>query len=219
MSRWQELKLWPRKRASLLVDGESASLAGIARGAALDVTVADGLSRGWLTTPPAGVTDLQELRALAEARFEAVFHTPTTTWRIEADWSGNRAFICSAIPVGLLYSLQTEAEASGVQLRSIAPQWVRALQRLPFGQIAREPLALACAVSPQGVAGLILRNGVPFDWRQHWCAPADAARHLRSQALAAGCELPAHAWACGDTATLTVLARDESVLRWKAVPA
>jgi len=218
VSRWPPIRLWPRPRTAVTLSSAVVSLAGVARGSAVDVTVADGLSRGWVTTPPAGLTDLLELRAVAEARFQAVFHTAPAEWRIEADWSGERAFVCSALPVSLLASLHAEAEAQGVVVRSIAPNWVRALQRLPLREIAGEPLAMACAASPEGMAALFLRDGVPIDWRQHWCEPAEAAQHLRGQALAAGCELPGQAWVSGDRATLSALVQSNATMRWKVVP-
>lgn len=219
MSRWQRFKPWGPARTAVTLSGEPVSLAGVPRGAVLSVSVADALSRGWVTTPPAGLTDFQELRAVAEARFEAVFHTSPAEWRIEADWSAERPFVCSALPLSFLNALHAEAQAQGLRLHSIAPQWVRALQRLPLRQIAREPLALACAVSAHSVAALILREGVPIDWRQHWCAPTEAAQHLRGQALAAGCELPPQAWAVGSANALAALAQGSAPLRWKAVPA
>ena len=195
MSRWLRLR---RPRVALTLSGEPVDLSHIAPGTRLDVTVADACTRGWVTVPPPGLRDLGELRAVAEARFEAVFHEPATAWCIEADWSAERAFVCSAVPRSLLEALQ----APGITVRSVVPQWVRAFNQVPQRALTREPLALVCAFGPQGVAALFMQEGVPLDWRQHWCAPGEALQCLRSQALVTGCELPTQAWALGELGAL-----------------
>lgn len=101
--------------------------ADLAEGADLQVTVSDVWSRYWMFSVPAGVNTLDELQALAAARFETLFGIAPEGWQLMADWKASGDIMACALPVRLIEALQTEAEQKGWRVRSIQPSLVRLL--------------------------------------------------------------------------------------------
>ncbi len=189
---------WPTLLNELL----ASVRAGQAR-AELHVTVADPRCRQWLTTPPAGLRQFNELQALAGLRFEELFRLPLADWALAADWSAQAPFVCAALPQALVDALHAVAPAHRLKLRSVQPQSVRLLNRLPLTQAdATIDTAWACAFRPEGFTALLLQAGQPADWRQHWCntpmKAADVLERLRAQALVAERPMPQRLFAAGD---------------------
>ena len=78
----------------------------------VDAVVSSDLARHWLVTPPRGVKSLAELRAVAAARFEAIYSASALLWQIHADWRSDRAFVCAALPRGLVDTLPAALAAA-----------------------------------------------------------------------------------------------------------
>lgn len=101
--------------------------ADLADGADLQVTVSDVWSRSWMFSVPVGVNTLDELQALAAARFEALFGIAPEGWQLMADWKASGDIMACALPMRLLEALQSEAGQKGWRVRSIQPSLVRLL--------------------------------------------------------------------------------------------
>ncbi|MGQ5524495.1 hypothetical protein ACUHMQ_14720 [Chitinimonas sp. PSY-7] len=92
----------------------------------LRLTIADPLARFWLVQPPANISSLATLRAVAQARFQQLFGESANSWRIEADWAGDRPFLACALPAALCTAVEQLAQRRGWLLHDALPAFVRA---------------------------------------------------------------------------------------------
>jgi hypothetical protein len=165
----------------------------------LHVTVADAWVRYWVTTPPPGLRSVAELQAVARARFDVLYRDTDQAWAIEADWSATHPFICAAMPTALQEALRNSTGAHGLRLASLVPQSLRAFHALPLRQLED---GWVCHFRDDGLTTLRVQGGHAVEMRQYGneaptgtASPAtvsanDVLARLRSQALAAGVEMP-----------------------------
>lgn len=73
------------------------------------VVLDDALVHHFLVQPAMGLWGLEELRALAHARFEDLFGLDAESWTIEANWSASRAFLACAAPRALVHAVNAVA--------------------------------------------------------------------------------------------------------------
>lgn len=71
----------------------------------LQIILDDALVRYWKVTPPQNIARLDDLRAAARIRFEALYDLPLSDWIIEADWHATEVFLACAIPASLILGL------------------------------------------------------------------------------------------------------------------
>ncbi len=118
-------------------------------GADLQVTVADEWARYWIFVVPEGVGRLEELQALAAARFESLFGVSAQGWRMLADWRATGPTLVCALPEKLVSSLQM-VELKGGRVRSIQPSAIRLI-----GAFSRQ-IPDDCWVAVYGRHGVLL---------------------------------------------------------------
>lgn len=98
-------------------------------GSALQVVLADALTRLWHVTPPPGAMQLADLRAAAAARFQTVYGEPVAGWHMQAHWDVNLPFVAVALPETLLALLRDGASRQRLALVSVAPHFICAWNR------------------------------------------------------------------------------------------
>ena len=132
----------------------------------LDVVLADSAVKFFAVQPPQGLQRFEELRELAALRFEELFGTDSALWRISADWSTRRPFLCCAAPAELIEALEA---VRGRRPMTIAPIFVRR-----FNDAARE--------FPRQVLWFVCRDG---GWVTAACFEGSTCHYVRSTSLAA----------------------------------
>ncbi len=113
-----------------------------AAGAAFHAVLADSVVRYFVVTPPQGLQRFAELRDYAQMRVAELFGGDSALWRVSADWSASRPFLCCAAPADLLAPLEAYA---GNKLASAAPIFVRRCNAAA-GQMRRTPGWFVCCV-------------------------------------------------------------------------
>ena len=91
----------------------------------LSVTLDDGLARSFVVTPPRGAQGLRELRAIAAARFAALYGESAEHWLLVGDWHASAPFIVCALPRALYQAFEQWAQARSWRLDSLTPAFVR----------------------------------------------------------------------------------------------
>lgn len=89
----------------------------IIRHAPVDAIVAGDVARHWLQTPPSKLVSFEELRLVARARCALLYGQTSADWLVVGDWQATRSFVCAALPVALMESLQQAFQAQGVTVR------------------------------------------------------------------------------------------------------
>lgn len=158
----------------------------------LNVTLADALARYWLVDVPAGISSLNELRALAAGRFEALFGEVASQWHIEADWRASGRILAAAVPRSLTLALSTCAARAGWKLDSVVPAAVRTLNR----NAARIPdEAWLVVFGHDHYLAILLSGGAPMFVRQlrHEAGHVahDLVSRLETECLRGGYAMPA----------------------------
>ncbi|ARN23331.1 hypothetical protein A4W93_27405 [Piscinibacter gummiphilus] len=168
-----------------------AGRTSLRRGTRLRVTVSDHRTRYWLCSPPAGLAGFAELRAVAAARFEDLFHVPAGDWALDGDWHATQPFLCAAMPAVLHAAVCATADEHGWRLKALQPASVADFNGMDLG--GRAP-TWALSFRDDGFNALLLDGGRPRDVCQHWTdEPPDTAgvlTRLRAQALVARAEMP-----------------------------
>ena len=88
-----------------------------AAGQRLTVVLAPDLARLWLVQAPPGAASLAEIRAVAQARFEALHGSPAAAWHLVGDWRSDGHFLCAAVPRVLADGLLALCANQGLQAR------------------------------------------------------------------------------------------------------
>lgn len=158
----------------------------------LDVTLADALARYWLVDVPDGISSLNELRALAASRFEALFGEVASQWHIEADWHASGRILAVAVPRALTLALGEGAARAGWRLDSVVPAAVRTMNR----HAARIPDDAWLVVFGRAqYLAVLLNGGVPAFVRQLRCEASstvdDIVSRLETECLRGGYAMPA----------------------------
>ncbi len=170
--------------------------AALAPGDEVDVVVADGWCRFWLTAADPQADDLAGLRSAAAARAQALYELNSADWVIEADWRTDRPFLCCALPQDLLAAVRTLADARQVHLRRVQPQAVHAWQGATAAAPEPDAPLWLCSVSPRTVLSLVVEHGQLRHVRHSWRAAAGddeaLAGLLREQAAQLGLPEPVH---------------------------
>lgn len=96
---------------------------------AASIVLADDWVRLFMVTPPQNATRLQDCRAAAHMRFQALYGESPGDWQLEADWDVRRPFLACAMPRALLQALNTAASAHHVALIEVMPHFVAAWNR------------------------------------------------------------------------------------------
>lgn len=165
------------------------------------VILADDLVRMFIVTPPQNAAHLQDCRAAAEMRFQALYGDSIADWQLEADWNAKRPFLACAIPCALLAALRTAASKRRLALIEIVPRFIAAWNRWHstlradkwFGVAYGDMLTLGvmdgqhlCAVRPTPVPAGGWDNGA-------WLS-----EHLAREALRLNLPAPKGIQLCGD---------------------
>lgn len=187
-------------------DGDFAALGqallpllGSAAGArrALSVVLDDAYARLWQVELPHGATRLADVEAAAALRFQSLYGEPATPWRSSRAWNAGAPFFC-AVPEALLAQIGHAAEAAGLPLVAIVPQfvanWNRWQGRLApqdwFGQLQGSTLRLGLRQDRRllAVRALDVPADAGFDWLQ---------QSVLREALLQGVAAPALLQLCG----------------------
>ncbi len=88
------------------------------------VVLADGWTRLFLVAPPLHTTCLEDCKAAATRRFQLLYGDTPAQWLIDADWDANQPFLACAIPRAIPTTLQQVANAHGLKVIGIAPQFI-----------------------------------------------------------------------------------------------
>jgi Tfp pilus assembly protein PilN len=99
----------------------SLELPPSAKGARLHAVIAETHCRWFSVTPPVGLTSFADLRALAAVRFSAMYDSPASGWRIDAEWRCDAPFLACAVPEELCSMVSEAARAAGCKLVSCRP--------------------------------------------------------------------------------------------------
>ncbi|KAF7598753.1 MAG: hypothetical protein CGU28_14550 [Candidatus Dactylopiibacterium carminicum] len=122
----------------------------------LMLTVSDAWARYWMLSVPEGIGSLEELRALARARFEALFGTPADGWTLMAEWRTRGQVLVCALPERLLAACETLGEEGVWRVVSVQPHAIRLMN----SHRARIPDdAWVCCFGAQGMLALLLQGG------------------------------------------------------------
>src|SRR5450830_1637388 len=95
----------------------------------LTVVLADEVCRLWQVTPPPGCSRLGDLEAAAGLRFQQLYGEPAAPWQLSGDWELARPFIAAAVPRSVLAAVQHGADAHGLPLVEMAPQFIARFNR------------------------------------------------------------------------------------------
>ncbi|WP_206171224.1 hypothetical protein [Trinickia terrae] len=108
-----------------------ASALDAAGGARLPVhaTFGDDLVRYFIVTPPSNAARMQDLRAAANVRFQALYGEPASAWQLVADWQAGTPFLACAVPASFHRALQLAVKAQRGCLVSATPNFVAAWNR------------------------------------------------------------------------------------------
>lgn len=185
-------------------DGEIAAavselLAAAAPSAStVSIVLADDLARMWQVAPPAGCARMSDLHAAAAMRFQHLFGSGTTGWRIAADWDLSGPFLTVAAPQSLLDPVEAAVRDYGGQVVEVVPQFVAALNqwrraRTPgswFGLLQGQVLTLALYQDANlaAVRSAVVPQGAGRDWLDS---------HVAREALRVGIERPERLQVCG----------------------
>ncbi len=91
--------------------------------------LSDDWVRLFMVTPPQNATRLQDCRAAADLRFQALYGEPPEDWVLLGDWDVRYPYLACAVPKQLLTILDQIATASGLTLVKIAPQFIAGWNR------------------------------------------------------------------------------------------
>jgi hypothetical protein len=93
------------------------------------VVLADDWVRLFMVEPPRNTARLQDCRAAAAMRFQALYGESASGWRLEADWDVKHPFLACAVPQPLLTALNQTAAEHRLTLIEIVPQFIAAWNR------------------------------------------------------------------------------------------
>jgi hypothetical protein len=88
------------------------------------IILADEWVRLLMVTPPRNAARMQDCRAAAEMRFQALYDEPVADWRINGDWHARQPFLACAIPRALVSTLHDLAHRHRLCLLGITPQFI-----------------------------------------------------------------------------------------------
>src|SRR5450830_2917 len=95
----------------------------------LTVVLADEVCRLWQVSPPPRCSRLGDLEAAAGLRFQQLYGEPAAPWQLSGDWQLARPFIAAAVPRSVLAAVQHGADAHGLPLVEMAPQFIARFNR------------------------------------------------------------------------------------------
>jgi hypothetical protein len=134
-SGWLRSRITPLAHAAIseatadAPDRLSAQLHEILAGAncanrSVTIILADEWIRLLMVTPPRNAGRMQDCRAAAAMRFQALYDEPAADWRIDGDWHARQPFLACAIPRALLAALHDLARRHHLRLIGIKPQFI-----------------------------------------------------------------------------------------------
>lgn len=167
---------------------------------ATTIILSDDWVRLLMVTPPQNAGSVQDCRAAADMRFQALYGEPVSAWALEADWDARHAFLACAIPQPLLDMLRQTADMNRLTLISIAPQfvimwnhWRRELQANAWFGVAQDDRLTLGAVDRQRLCA-VRSVAVPHGaWQEKQWLP----EHLVREALRLNLPVPSHIQLCG----------------------
>ena len=168
-----------------LLDGQGV------RGWPVSFVVADDLARLWEVTPPPASARLADLQAAAALRFATLFGESPSAWQLDAAWDAVHGFVAAALPRGLLALLCDGADAQGLHVVGIVPQFVAGWNQwrgalkpgVWYGQVQGGVLTLG--VTEQARLRAVRAVAVPEGADAAWLG-----QHLAREALRLECPLP-----------------------------
>lgn len=164
------------------------------------IVLADEWVRLFMATPPHNTGRLQDCRAAAAMRFQALYGEPGHEWQLEADWDARHPFLACAIPHVLLNALRQVAQDCALQLISVTPHFIAAWNRWHkslqagawFGVVSDNFLTLGLIDQKRLCA--VRTTALPADACDdpHWMTA-----HLAREALRMNLALPTQIQLCG----------------------
>ncbi|MDB5774363.1 MAG: hypothetical protein JWP38_496 [Herbaspirillum sp.] len=93
-------------------------------GMPVDITLSDDWTRLLMVAPPQNVGRLEDCKAAAAMRFQALYGGGLSDWRLQADWQTARPFLACGLPQTLFETLQQIAREKHFHLVGLTPQFV-----------------------------------------------------------------------------------------------
>lgn len=165
------------------------------------VVVADDLARFFMVTPPHNATGLQDCKAAAGMRFNALYGEPADSWRLAADWNVDKPFLACALPGRLLDAVFRVAGIHRLVLVEVVPHFVAAWNTCSpavkpdawFGVLHDDMLTLGATA--QGGLVSVRTTALPADGEH---GPGWLGRYVAREALRLGLDAPARVQLYGD---------------------
>lgn len=164
------------------------------------IILADEWVRLLMVTPPQNAARLQDCRAAAAMRFQALYDEPAANWRIDADWHATQPFLACAIRRPLLTALEELARRHRLRLIGITPQfvavwncWRHTLQAGAWFGVVQNNLLTLGAID-QGRLCAVRVTALPANvWQDQQWLPA----HLAHESLRLNMAVPDQLHLCG----------------------
>ncbi len=173
------------------------------RGLPLCVTLADDWARLFMVTPPQNCARLDDCKAAATMRFQALYGRNMDDWQIEGSWDARHPFLACALPRPLFSTLQQIALENQLHLVDIAPQFVRLwnhwrknLQPESWFGIAQNRTLTVAAVAQRRLCA-VRTSTIPVEHAGSWLQ-----QHVTREALRLNLPLPKQLQLCGGQADL-----------------
>jgi hypothetical protein len=169
-------------------------------GLSTTIVLADEWIRFFMVTPPKNTVRMEDCRAAASMRFQALYGDNFMDWHIEADWNVQHSFLACAIPNTLLKALQEIATQYRLPLVATVPHfasmWNRWRARLNthawFGVVHENVLTIG--IIDQRRLCAIRATSIPSDaWNDLLWLP----EHLSREALRMNIPAPGQFHLCG----------------------
>ncbi len=167
--------------AAALVSALDAIMGGRRSRTSLCLAVSCDVSKHWIVEPPAGLSSLRELQAVAEARFVSLFALHPEEWNLTGDWHPDRPSLCAAVPRWLIEGLDTVCKQRGIDY-DIATALGATLER----HKPRIPDGWCCIQTPRFLSLMLVQDRLPVAMR---LAPHEPGEGEEANQRAAALEL------------------------------
>ncbi|HTD05060.1 hypothetical protein [Undibacterium sp.] len=173
---------------------ENALQAISCKNRSVHLVLSDGWVRLFLVTPPLNARSLQDCRAAAAMRFQALYGESADHWQLEADWDAYSPFLACAMPKTQLAALHATVRAAHAHLLSITPHfivawnhWRKRLQRNAWFGIAQNNRFTLVAIKNRHIVAIrstdVASSSVSVEWLNAYVQREALRMNLTAPAL------------------------------------